>query len=811
MKRAWLWYLIIGLGVCVPQRIDAQEITRISEFPLIDGLANDPVWSQVPAFDNFTQNAPNPGAQPSQPSEIKMAYSDEGIYILALFSDSEPDQILKQLSPRDQIENSDHFQVVIDPFKGGVNAISFGVTASGVQIDKRIENGSEDLSWNAVWYSEVHIHDGGWNVEMFIPFFSFRFPDKQVQSWNINFFRQIRRVREESSWSFIDPNINGNLNQFKEVKGFNGIQSPLRIQLTPYLSGYYRSSDFAGNSKVQDYTVNGGLDAKIGLSDAFTLDMTLIPDFGQVQSDNKVLNLSPFEIQFDENRPFFQEGTQLFRKGGLFYSRRIGGTPGGYYDVQGKSDSMTVISNPDKARLLNASKVTGRTGGGLGVGIFNAVEGNTFAEYQDSLGQKITQKTGVAANYNILVLDQNLPNNGYITLTNANVLRDGSVEDANATGVQFRVANKSNSLSNFSMLRVTQQFKQDEIVRGFNYFTEFNKSGGNWSYGISHGIESDTYDPNDLGFLLANNEVFNGVNLGYRSFIPKGKFNFWNVNFNTNYGLLYKPSNFTSWNLNLNGVGVLKNFHAFGFRVDGSPVGGNDYFEPRKGGAVYSTPKNVGFNVWISSDYRKTFAIDISSGERYYEGIDQRNFFIRFSPRVRINDKLSTIYVLSRGVNKSEQGFAKITDDQAVLFGWRDNKFLTNVWTVNYIFTAKSSLSFRLRHHWASVKYLDFFRLNEGSGDLETVDYGNEYNLETADLNRNFNSFSVDLVYRWIFSPGSELNVVYKNNLDDDRSKLISGLQENFSEVWANPDSRIGSLSFRFVYFLDAGKLFRKI
>jgi len=786
------------------------SIQKREEKAIIDGKSDDAVWNAIPAFSGFTQNAPNPGEEPLMPTHIKMYYSNEGIYILADMEDTEPQKILRQLSGRDAIENTDHFQVAIDPFKGGVNGIVFGVTASGVQIDKRIENGAEDLSWNAIWYSAVDIHERGWTVEMYIPFFSFRFPDGKEQSWNINFFRQIRRIREESSWSFIDPAISGWLNQFNTISGIRDIESPVRLQLTPYLSGYYRHSSFSGGEAVNDYTVNGGLDLKLGLSDAFTLDMTLVPDFGQVQSDNNVLNLSPFEIQFEEFRPFFQEGTQLFRKGGLFYSRRVGGRPDGFYDVLGKGDSLNVIENPDKARLLNATKVTGRTTSGLGIGVFNAVEGSTYAKYEDESGKLVTQETAVPTNYNILVFDQNLSNNGYLTLTNANTMRRGGATDANVTSLDFRVADAENRFSNSSLVRVSQRFTQDGIERGFNYFTSFNKGGGNWRYGVSHGIESDTYNPNDLGILFANNEIFNGANLNYNSFVPKGAFNFWGLGVNSQYGLLYKPSEFTNWNLNANGYAVLKSFHGFGFNVNSQLIEGKDFFETRKSGVAYTTPVNAGYNVWISTDYRRAFAFDWSFGQQYYKDIDQRDIFIRFSPRFRFSDKLSSIYVISRGLNYDQQGFASFNEGDSSVFGWRDNHFLTNVWTVNYIFNANSSLSFRLRHHWQSVEYNRFLDLNEESGDLvENTDYL-EMDGFGEELNRNFNSFSVDLVYRWIFSPGSELNLVYKYNLDDDRNQLIRSYRENLTEVGADPDSKIGSISFRFVYFMDAGKLLRR-
>jgi hypothetical protein len=175
--------------------------------------------------------------------------------------------------------------------------------------------------------------------------------------------------------------------------------------------------------------------------------VTLVPDFSQVQSDNQVLNLSPFEVQFQERRPFFTEGTELFNKGGLFYSRRVGGLPMDYYSVDSKlTDGEKVIKNPTQTQLLNATKLSGRTNGKLGIGVFNGLANNTYATVADSLGNKRSILTSPLTNYNIVVLDQALKNNSSVSLVNTNVTRDGHFYDANVTGAGFRINNKTNMI-----------------------------------------------------------------------------------------------------------------------------------------------------------------------------------------------------------------------------------------------------------------------------------------------------------------------------------------------------------------------------
>jgi hypothetical protein len=204
----------------------------------------------------------------------------------------------------------------------------------------------------------------------------------------------------------------------------------------PYISAYANNYPYNTPGKRNTaYNLNGGLDVKYGINESFTLDMTLVPDFGQVQSDNQVLNLSPFEVRFNENRQFFTEGTELFNKGGFFYSRRIGGKPLGYGNVEGQlQEGEKIVENPSTSRLVNASKISGRTDRGLGIGIFNAVSPNMYATVENEEGEQRKFSRSLLSNYNIVVFDQSLKNNSYVSLINTNVTRAGHTYDANVTG-----------------------------------------------------------------------------------------------------------------------------------------------------------------------------------------------------------------------------------------------------------------------------------------------------------------------------------------------------------------------------------------
>ncbi len=305
------------------------EISKITESPKIDGILDDIAWKDASVANNFIQFIPYSGKEPSLQTEVKIAYDNKAIYIGATLYDSNPDSILKELSVRDAYEetNADLFVVMLSPYNDGVNAVSFLVSAAGVQSDIKLTGNNRDLNWDAVWESEVKITEFGWVAEIKIPYSALRFPKSNNQTWGIHFFRNIRRYREWDTWNFVDINIQGFVNQMGEVSGIKDVEPPLRLSVTPYVSTYIQNN--ADNNKWgSDF--NAGMDLKWGINQSFTLDMILIPDFGQVQSDDEVLNLSPYEIMYDEKRPFFTEGTELFNKGAIFYSRRIGAKPKNY-------------------------------------------------------------------------------------------------------------------------------------------------------------------------------------------------------------------------------------------------------------------------------------------------------------------------------------------------------------------------------------------------------------------------------------------------------------------------------------------------
>ncbi|MEO5647346.1 MAG: DUF5916 domain-containing protein, partial [Chitinophagaceae bacterium] len=471
----------------------------------VDGNIDDDAWKDAPIATDFIENRPNSGATERNKSEVKILYDNTSIYIAGYMHESTADSVSRELVGRDRIGNSDFCGVIFDTYFDKINAVGFYVTPYGEQYDAKYSStGGEDDNWNAVWESEAKVQKDGWTFEMAIPYSALRFTSKENQTWGLNITRRRQKTSQQFFWNPLDPKVNGLVNQEGEWTGIGKIKSPLRLSLTPYFSSYINHYP-ANTAGIKNTTTsfNGGMDIKYGISQSFTLDMTLIPDFGQVQSDNQVLNLSPFETRFNENRAFFTEGTELFNKGNLFYSRRIGGTPLHLYDAYDNvKPGEKLLKNPLETKLLNASKISGRTKKGLGIGIFNAVTNTTYANILDSTGNERKFNTNPLTNYNILVFDQTLKNNSSISLINTNVLRSGHDYDANVTAGLFEFNDKKNIYNLNGKVAVSQLFNVGgKNINGYSHALGIGKNGGRFNFNLYQELADDKYDISDMGYF----------------------------------------------------------------------------------------------------------------------------------------------------------------------------------------------------------------------------------------------------------------------------------------------------------------------
>ncbi len=769
---------------------------RVENPVKIDGILDEEAWITAEKAVEFIQRSPNPGRKPSQITEVSILYNNAYIYIGAWLYDTNPKGIMTELYGRDQTGNADRFTIYIDTYKDGLNAFEFAISAAGVQLDSRISPGNYDRNWDGGWYSEVKINKDGWFVEIEIPLSVLRFPTVEKQEWGLNFRRLIRRDNESIYWNEINPKISGFVNQFGALTGIDGIKTPLRLSITPYFSAYVNRNYDAEIRRGSTMThFRGGLDLKYGINDAFTLDMMLVPDFGQVVSDNDVLNLGPYEVYNQERRQFFIEGTDLFDKAGLLYTRRIGGKPIGH-DALGDlmADGEIIVSNPVESRIINATKISGRTKNGLGIGLLNALTGKTYAVVKNTNGDEREIQTAPIINYNVFVLDKSLKNNSYINFTNTNVTRFENNYDANVSGTNFRFSDKSNNyaVGGSAVISHLYDFSDEDSDTGFNTNIWMGKTGGNFLYRLGNNLESDNYNPNDLGFNRANNNNNSYLNVEYREYEPFLKFLNFSAELGLNYRRRYFPNVFTGLELESSVQATFTNFISTRIWFDYSPVERKDFDETRTLDRFIYQPEYHSTGISLSTDSRKK--IRLSSWMYYYNTSQDNRNYISFtlSPRLRINDQLSITTSMTGSNSNNSVGYVN-TSEEDIHFGIRDVRSFTNIVTTKYTFNREMDLFFRMRHYWSSAKYKDYLLLGN-DGRLEDTDYYEHHDI-------NYNSFTIDMIYRWIFSPASELSIAWKSSALNQNDQVRYNYLDNFANTF--DAGRNNSISFKILYYLD--------
>lgn len=796
---------------CAQYERKSLSAARIEQTPKIDGLLDEACWQSAIPSGDFIMDTPTPGIPLTQKTEVRVLYHDDAVYIGFMCFDTSPDSILHELCGRDKNCNTDYAGVVFSCYRDGMNGFAFYCTPNGEQYDARLDNTGDDPSWNAVWYSKAHIIENGWSLELKIPFAAIRFPDADEQVWNINFERDIRRTRHHGYWNGVNPMVAGTLTQMGTLTGITNIEPPRRIFLFPYSSGYYNTEGNKDGSSRASWSYNFGLDLKLGLNDAFTLDATLIPDFGQTISDQQVLNLTAYELQFADNRQFFTEGTELFSKGNLFYSRRIGfETPLRFYNAYSNLALNEVVTdNPSKDQVINAMKISGRNKNKLGIGFFNAVTAPSEAVVQDTItGASRKVNTSQLTNYNVTVFDQVLPHNSFVSLINTSVMRSGSDYDVNVTGTSFEFRDKANAFSisgsgAFNLKTGPALESPNSGATGFREDVSVNKISGNWTSSVGQWIESDTYDPTDLGFLQANNSIGGWLTNGYSIFKPFGRFNRMWSDLTFTWENLYAPRKFASLAFEGSAGITTRKFNTWGINLDGNPIRGNDFFEPRVWGRYFRTYSNAMFYAWYSSDYRKKIAIDIGSGYGFYKDRSRFKYNFRIAPRLRFNDHLFLTYVYSYQSHFNDIGYAYAFEDEEglmPLFGKRDVISHTNVLTLKYAMNAFAVLNARVRHYWGYTVFNEYYSLAEDGEMLQTSSEGS---------NQNFNSFTVDMVFTWIFTPGSELSLVWKNSITDFNNNVANSLPSDINYTLGLPPDN--SYSLKVIWFVDYHAVHRRL
>lgn len=802
--------LLLCCVLLMAQAIFAQETkqktvkkipaVRTTQKIVIDGILSDEAWKDAPIATDLVEWRPSFGKTEDNKNrtELRFLYDNDAIYISGFCHEASKDSLSTELVGRDVVGVNDFVGVMFDTYNDKINGFGYYVTPLGEQFDAKYSSNGEDPSWNSVYQTQAKIVDGGWVFEMRIPYSAIRFSSTNKQDWGMNITRRRSKSGQQFMWSPTDPTIGGNFfAQFGLWTGIENIKPPVRLSFSPYFSTYLNNYPYNDPSiKNTNTSMNGGLDVKYGINQSFTLDMTLIPDFGQVQSDNKVLNLTPFEVKYNENRTFFTEGTDLFSKGNLFYSRRIGGTPFHFYDIQDQlKPGESVLKNPQETKLINATKISGRTASGLGIGVFNAITSPQYATVELNGKESRKIETDPLTNYNIVVFDQSLKRNSSVSLINTNVTRNGKDYDANVTAALWDLYDKKNDW-NFSGKASLSQLigflPQGKNQNGYSHSVSINKTGGRFNLNFFQELADDKYNSNDMGYFTNNNYLDHGIWMGYKWIKPKSWYNRIHLNMNGGYSMRFVPRDFQSAWFNINMNSQLKNLWWVGFNLHANPEQ-HDFYEPRVAGRVFNRPSNKAFGFWLESNNAKKYSFNtqvfISRSPKY----GGQAHDISFGNQYRFNKKFTVSTNTSMEFRHNNLGFATMSADSSI-FALRKRWTVENLLTLKYNFNNKMGLSFRARHYWSKVKNEQFFNLLQ-DGNLARV--SGTY----PDANYNVNYFNIDMVYTWQFAPGSFINLVWKNSIGSFDQKIDDSYFKNLGNTLSGP--QLNSLSLRVIYFLD--------
>ncbi len=812
MPKFYSSYLLffVFISFCAYGQKKSLQAKFTAESIDIDGKINEEAWKTASIATDFIMYEPDNGKPIGEDkrTEVKFLYDNNAIYILAVLYDDEPNKISRELTNRDEFGVADIFSVFINGNNDGQQDFRFFVSAAGVQMDCLATEDNEDFNWDAIWDSKVTLTDIGWIVEMKIPYAAIRFPKAPKQTWGINFKRDIKRGAQDQgyTWNFVDAKIQSIINQAGVLEGIENIKTPTRLFFIPYTSAYYQKDDYASDS-----TFKLGMDIKYGINDAFTLDAILVPDFGQTKFDNAILNLEPFEQQFDENRAFFTEAADLFSKGNLFYSRRIGGAPTTEPTLNVNEE---IIEYPSSTDLLNAVKVSGRTEKGLGVGFLNAITEKTYATMKDTISG-VTRKEVVEplVNYNVLVFDQRFNQNSSVTFVNTNTVRDGGFRDANVSALLFDLNTKANTYNLFGDFKYST-VKDCDFINDYRYGSRyglenydgyktqlsFAKTSGRYRYLFSGKYISKHYDVNDLGILFVNNYHSGYGEMTYRIINPTKNFNALKFNQNINIEIENTTGKVQEgWYKTVLTVTNLKNHSIEGSFVI-KPLDRYDFYEPRVYGRYVFIPKSIiGYAGFYSNDNR-AFHYDIEAQAEKYDEENRNTYLINGGLRYRFSDRFSLSYNFQYTHKINDRGWVGF-DNNDIVFAERNREIWDHYCTGKYSINNKMNFNLIARYYSAYSENHEFFNLQE-DGML------NPNTTYSQNKNRNLNSWNFDFSYSWWFAPGSELSVLYRNYALEDTNIVEKNTLTNLENVFDTNLTSILSLSLR--YYIDYNSLKRK-
>lgn len=747
---------------------------KVDESIRVDGNLSEPVWGLLPPTSGFVQKEPVEGAPAKNDSEVWLLYDESALYIGARLYDSSPQSIARNMVRRDSEYNGqfDYFEVMIDPNLDLRTGYRFRISAAGVQTDRYLyDDGQEDQNWDGVWSSSLQITEDGWTVEMRIPLSQIRYERRMgIQSWGINFGRRRAADNELTRFALESKLRPGRVSQFGRIDGITLERSASRIEVRPYaLSRLHNPRPAPGNPFISgsETTARVGADIRYGLGSAFTLDAAINPDFGQVELDPAVINLTAFETFLDERRPFFVEDARVFDfrlSGGqnsLFYTRRIGREPQGT-----APDGTDFFQRPDQATILGAAKLTGRTRGGLSVGALAAVtQSETGAAYITETGETIEFSAEPAVGYGVLRLNQDFAAGmsrvgGILTALQRSLPDDSSLDFLTSTawngGVDFehswnerawalwgflsgshvqgdsvaldRIQRSSTHYLQRPDLDWSRYDPSRQSLTGAEWRLQFERRTGNWTGALWAAQVTSGFEINDLGFSRSRERLDGGVSVAFQRVTPNQWFRSYGISaftfHNWSHEALRDIWSIDQWDrartAGLFSVRSDFTFHNFWtMELSGHYGPENMSRTATRGGPVMRQPGMWGGEIGFKTDNRRMFtfrpSLQIDRGRKGAGSLVEVRAQMTVQPSSRIELEFSPRFDAVRNAAQyvattSAEPFAPTYGDR-YLFADLERRSVSMVTRLNWTFSPRLTLQLYAQPLISAADYVTYKQL----------------------------------------------------------------------------------------------------
>lgn len=781
--------LFISIDLCAQKNIYTTK--KCDSLPLrIDGIIDEIIWDCVNWAGNFTQQEPYAEQPASEDTRFKILYDENHIYIAIRSFDSSPDSIELRMSRRDGNEG-DMVGIVFDSYHDLRTGFAFIVSASGVKTDEiQIDGKMTDRSWNPIWYTKTNIDDKGWTAEIKIPLTQLRFGKQEEYIWGLQVGRYIFRKQELSLWQFVAPTAAANVAYFGELHGIRNINPKKQRDIIPYLAGGYESYQRDPDNPYADgsnWFGNIGLDGKWGLTNDFTLDFTINPDFGQVEADPSEVNLTTFETKFDERRPFFIEGKNIldFRltEGGgplstdnLFYSRRIGKSPS-YYPDLGDNEYE---ERPQNTTILGAFKITGKTKKGWSLGIMESITQKEISEI-DNEGDRRKVEVEPLTNYMAARVQKEMNNSNtrigaMLTATNRNLtephLQEVMHKSAYTGGIDFNHEWKNktyylNFNSAFSRVSGTKEaiyetqtsaphfFQRTDAkhlsvdsartyLDGFGGNIQQGKAGnGKWLYTFWVTWRSPGFNTNDIGYMRRNDEIQQIFWVGFRQREPFSIFRNFNANANQWYALTFGLEK-RYFGGNFNAHWTFINYWSMGGGISRDSKSLST--ETLRGGPALLS--DGAWNPWIfiATDERKKVRMELSYENFRRDHRTAYNHNVEFQIGWQISDALNVSLMPGFSKRYEESEYISLPDsiDENIYIRGKINQSTTYLTLrLNYNITPDFTIQFYAMPFISAGKYSEFKRITDPKAE-EFYDRFIQYADEQVFYDREYEIYNID-------------------------------------------------------------------